>query len=114
MSREERLRKRGDFLGAYSRGEKVHTAHFVLYVADNGGRGPRLGVTVSRRIGKAAVRNRVKRRLREIFRLNKTRIPPHRDLVVNVKRAAASASLRTLEASFLGALDRWKCRRKDP
>ena len=67
----DRLHRSAEFLQLQRKGVRVQTGHFVLY-AGHAGRGDernRLGVTVSRRIGSAVVRNRVKRRVRECFRL---------------------------------------------
>jgi ribonuclease P protein component len=50
----------------------------------------RLGITVSRKVGKACVRNRIKRRLREYFRLNRDKMPAGMDLVFVATKAAAS------------------------
>jgi ribonuclease P protein component len=68
----DRLHRSAEYLRLQRRGVRVQTGHFVLYAADLGDTEERnrLGVTVSRRIGSAVVRNRVKRRVRECFRLN--------------------------------------------
>jgi len=76
FSKQERLRKRREFLGVYERGDKVQSEYFVLYILENGRPYHRLGITVSRKIGSAVVRNRIKRHLREIFRANKQAISP--------------------------------------
>lgn len=61
----------------------------------------RIGLTVSRKVGKAVVRNLVKRRLREIFRKNKARIPAGMDLIFIARREAATASFAALTEEIL-------------
>ena len=61
------IRKRSDFLAA-NKGLRVAKVGFVLLAHPNGGRGKRFGVTVTKRIGNAVVRNRMKRRFRELLR----------------------------------------------
>ncbi len=112
FSKAERLRKRREFLDVYERGEKIQSTYFVLYMLEDGRPHHRLGITVSRKIGRAVVRNRIKRRLREIFRANKQAIFPHCDLVVNAKRAAARAHNQQIREDILKGIRRWK--RKAP
>lgn len=66
----------------------------------------RLGVTVSRRVGNAVVRTRVKRRIREWFRRNRDHAPLLRDLVVIARPAASSLAYSALESELEGALQR--------
>ncbi len=88
-----RLRKRAEFLRVLATENKAVRAQLVLYAAprENAGLPTRLGLTVSRRVGKSVIRSRVKRRLREAFRLDYDLIPPGHDLVVNARFRAAKA-----------------------
>ena len=100
LARQERLRKRGQYLAVYRGGEKVHTPHFVLYALENNLDHHRLGVTVSKKIGKAVIRSRVKRQFREIFRSYRHLLPSFHDLVFNARRTAARAAHAELRRCF--------------
>src|SRR5262245_11459574 len=84
FSRDRRIRRRADFVRVQSEGARVTTEHFVLLVA--AGPDPsapsRLGLVVTRRIGGAVARNRIKRVCRETFRMWPDLLPPGIDLVV--------------------------------
>jgi len=107
FSKSERLRRRREFLEIYEKGDEVHGYCLVLYLSENSLGHHRLGITASRKIGGAVVRNRVKRLLREVFRCSKAAFLPHCDLVVNAKRKAAYASYKDLQEDFLRAVGRW-------
>lgn len=69
--KEYRIRTSRDYKEVKKMGCKLYTPHFVLFIKKNGCDHPRLGVTVSRRVGNAVTRNRVKRYIKEFFRTNK-------------------------------------------
>jgi ribonuclease P protein component len=103
----ERLRQRADFLAAAT-GAKVPTAAFVLQARKRGDHGPiRVGFTVSRKVGTAVERNRVRRRLREIVRLSAaTGLSAGHDYVLIGRRAALSLPFEQITEDFKRALRR--------
>lgn len=104
--RELRLRRRADFRAAQTGGRKVHTSHFLLFALDAGPAATRFGITASRKVGGAVVRNRLKRYLREVFRRHRAEFPPHRAVVVVVKHAAAALDQQAVSAEILRACQR--------
>src|SRR3954469_798187 len=95
----DRLRQRADFL-AIANGPRANSAAFVVQSRDRGDDGPvRLGFTVTKKVGSAPERNRVRRRLRELVkRLDAGSMRPHSDYVLVGRRAA-------LERDFAAMLD---------
>ena len=85
----ERLRHRREFERVFQRGVKQVSPSFVWYCLPTPGPCSRLGMAVSKRVGNAVVRNRVKRYAREFFRRHKTQFDPPCDLVVVARRQAA-------------------------
>ena len=73
----------------------------AMYVRKNRGPENRVGVTVSKKLGKAVVRNRVRRRLREVYRLNESRFLPGWDIVVVARHRAITASFPELTRAYL-------------
>jgi ribonuclease P protein component len=78
----------------------------VLYARKNRTSTNRVGITVGKKLGKAHVRNRVRRRLREIYRLNEERIVPGAEIVVGARVKAVRASYAQLQNAFLGACEK--------
>ncbi|MFH1090059.1 MAG: ribonuclease P protein component [Pseudomonadota bacterium] len=90
LAKSGRLRKRKDFLAASRQaGVRLETRSFLVLLRPNNLPQSRLGVTVSKKIGKAVVRNRIKRRLREFFRLNRPRLPEGYDYLIIARKMAA-------------------------
>ena len=75
-----------------------------MHAFPNGFGTPRLGLSVSRRVGNAVTRNTVRRRLREVFYSTLPEIPGDLDLVVSARPAAAEATSRELSEEFVRAL----------
>ncbi|MBI4633912.1 MAG: ribonuclease P protein component [Deltaproteobacteria bacterium] len=84
--KDERIRKRGEFLIIYKRGVRRHSENFTVIVFKNRGENKRLGIAVSKKVGDAVKRNRIKRLVREFFRLNKHRFPSSQDIVIIGKK----------------------------
>ena len=121
--RRLRLRRRREFLRVQRGGHKHHTRFFLVFVAPSprsviaavasgdGPRlpGPRLGVTVTRKVGKAVTRNRIKRLVREAFRRQRRSLPGGLDMVWVAKRDAAGLTLEAVVhdmRTLAGRLDR--------
>jgi ribonuclease P protein component len=111
----QRLRRRADFLAAAG-GLKVPSAGFVLQVRDRSdAAAARVGFTVSRKVGNAVVRNRVRRRLRELVRLRSGEaLRPGHDYVLVGRRAALSAAFSDLAADYDRAITRIHTMRPRP
>ena len=75
--------------------------YLVLYARRNREGINRVGITVSKKLGHAVVRNRVRRRLREVYRLNEQRFQPGWDIVVVARVRAVKAPFLRLTASYL-------------
>src|SRR5579884_677710 len=102
FGRDRRLRRTAEFTRAQRSGRRVGTRHFTLIVAPQGRPGPpRLGLVVSRKVGGAVRRNRVKRLCRECFRTWPDLLPPGVDLVVIARPGAHELRLDDLRAEWL-------------
>ena len=100
----DRIRSSGEYRALYARGRRVRLRSATLFLSPAATDRRRLGITVTRKIGVAVVRNRLKRRIREIFRRNRHLMKPGFDLVVNVRPEAVGLPYRELERELLGAL----------
>ncbi len=96
FERADRLVRPEEFAYVLQHGRRLRMGAFLLVVAERvnegGGARTRLGITVSRRVGRAVVRNRLKRRIREWFRHERARIQGNLDIVVVARQAAAGLS----------------------
>ncbi|MBN1570009.1 MAG: ribonuclease P protein component [Acidobacteria bacterium] len=104
--REVRIVRSSDYRMLYSTGKKIHSERFILFWRENGIGHHRLGITVSRKVGNAIVRNRIKRLFREIFRKYLRNIPGQADIIVNAKSSCANADYVELRDEFLAATQR--------
>ena len=96
FSRDDRLRKRREFEECYASGVRVSGRLLQVFLRPGPGN-PRIGISVPRRVGNAVTRNRLRRRVREIFRRNRDLLGESpATLVVHVRPAAAQASFPEL------------------
>jgi ribonuclease P protein component len=94
--RGDRLKKRYEFRQAQLSGRRIHTPHFLIIVRANGLQNTRLGITVTKKVGNAVQRNRIKRVVREVFRRNRQLFPASHDLVFIAKRGATDIDYGSL------------------
>ncbi len=104
LPRAARVRKKREYDAAFKRGRRYHSRGFTCVVAPAAAEGPRLGLAVSRRVGKAVVRNRVKRYVREFFRRHRSAFARPGDVVVMAKPEAAAMSHAECDAALTSAL----------
>lgn len=100
------LKENSVFRRLYYKGASAGNRFLVIYCRRNGLGVNRLGLTVSTKLGHAVVRNRVRRRLREVVRLNEGRLQNGYDIVLVARTAAVEAEFKTLTRAFLTAADR--------
>jgi ribonuclease P protein component len=104
MRKEARLAASKDFEIVYRKGRAVKNKEFVLYILKKESPGLRIGISVSRKIGPAVVRNRIKRLIREAFRRNETVMERGYDLVLIARRAAREKSFHEVEKAFIDVI----------
>lgn len=94
------------FRRAYAKGKSAVTPTVVLYARKNGQSFNRLGLTVGTKVGKATVRNRVRRRLKESYRLREESLKTGYDIVIVARSAAADARFALLDRHLASLLKR--------
>jgi ribonuclease P protein component len=106
FGKADRLRRSGEFLKLQRRGARHQTGHFVLYgLCDAKDERSRLGITVSRRVGNAVVRNRLKRRVRECYRLKlRAMLPAGVAMVVIARKGAGELKWTAIDAELLASV----------
>ena len=101
------------FRRLYRKGQSSVQPCMVVYCQKNRQGKTRLGVTVSTKLGKAVVRNRVRRRLRELYRLHKAELLPGYDLIVVARVRAVDMPYAKLEKQYLHCLSQLELLRED-
>ena len=110
LPRPARLRRRADFEAVYAAGDKLVEARLVVFIAraPDRARGCRLGLSVSRHVGNAPARNRVKRVLRDAFRKLAPHCPEALDLVLVARPGKAPVTAAEAHESLTRVLERWR------
>jgi ribonuclease P protein component len=105
--REERLRSDREYREVVRKGERASTAHFAIYRDFLGGEGRKVGISAGKKAGRAVVRNRIKRILREFYRIHKcAAFPPGSRTAIVVKRTPSRPGLASVSAELLPAISR--------
>lgn len=105
FGKDRRVRRRAEYLRIQNTGRKRHTPSFVVLSTEQSPAGlSRFGFSVSRRVGNAVVRNRLKRHLREFCRIHASRLLSGKDFVVIAKPGAARLTYADLAVELNGPL----------
>jgi ribonuclease P protein component len=109
LPKHTRLAKRPEFVRVYETGRKQFSRYAVLFFIGNDRGNSRIGITVTKKVGKANIRNRLKRWTREVYR--RQRLPlgldaQALDIVVNVKPSAAQTSYEEYSRDLARVLER--------
>ena len=106
MKFSETMKKNYEFRRLYSKGKSAATPVLVVYCRKTNRAYNRIGITVTNKIGKAVYRNRVRRRIREIYRLTEHCLLPGTDMVIVARVRSRYVSYQELERAFLAACKR--------
>ena len=107
------LKKNSDFRRLYSKGKSAVTPFMVVYCRRNGLDHNRVGYTVSTKLGHAVVRNRVRRRIREIYRLNREKMLPGWDIIVVGRGRSVKGPYEKMNEAYLDCLRRLSLLREE-
>ena len=108
------LKENYEFRRTYQKGVSAVSPVMVLYCRKNRLGRNRLGLVSSTKLGHAVVRNRVRRRIREIYRLNKAKMLPGYDLIVVARVRAVETDYQKLDRTYLRLLEQLDLLREDP
>ena len=101
MDRSNRLRTNEDFLKVYRNGKNYWNRNLTIYVKKNNLHISRFGYSITKKIGNSVVRNKLRRRMKEIVRLNFDCIKPGYDVIIIPKRNTVEIDYKELESAIL-------------
>ena len=104
FKKKERLLKRAEFINLNLHGVRYYTKDFIVILKQNKSYITRLGITVSKRFGNSVKRNRIKRLIREFFRLNKQHVPKGYDIMVIALKEGGNVNLLKVKEELGGLL----------
>lgn len=104
MEKKLRLKSNRDFRNTYDKGKSFANKYLVIFFRKNGLDNSRLGVAVTKKLGNSVVRNKVKRRIREAYRLNNHRIKEGFDIVILSRVSAKEVGYKEIESALLHLL----------
>ncbi len=102
---QERIRKRKDFLSLYKKGKRYRGKYFNFIYFSNDYSFSRMAVIVSKKVGNAVKRNKIKRQMRTLFRRNKSLLKTPLDIIIIAKKEILESSWLTLQGDYFSALE---------
>ena len=114
MKPETTVKENYLFRRIYRKGASAVEPCMVIYCQKNRRGMTRLGVTVSTKLGKAVVRNRARRQMRELWRLHKAEMTPGYDVIIVVRHRATHTPYRVLETQYVSALKKLSLLERQP
>ncbi|WP_368502930.1 ribonuclease P protein component [Alkalihalophilus sp. As8PL] len=101
MRKEQRIKKNEEFSSVFKKGQSVANRQFVLYSLKKEGQANfRIGLSVSKKVGNAVVRNRIKRYVRTVFLTYQEELPPNYDFVIIARHPVAEMDFHQVESSL--------------
>lgn len=101
MKKENRLRKNMEFKKVYKSGKNYWNRNLIVYVRRNGTDKTRIGISITKKVGDAVVRNKLKRRIREVSRVYLPNLRKGYDLIFIPKKNAVDLSFAELESAIM-------------
>lgn len=112
MKAINKLKKNTDFRKVYKRRNSMANKLLIIYILNNKSEVNRVGFTVSKKVGNSVVRSRVKRLMKESYRLNEDKITQGYDIVFVARDNVAKASYKEVESAMLHLLKKMKLLQK--
>ncbi|MCR4933914.1 MAG: ribonuclease P protein component [Lachnospiraceae bacterium] len=101
MKKTDSLKSNLDFQKVYKTGKSYANKFLIMYVVENGEERNRLGISVSKKVGNSVVRHRVKRLIRESYRLQEAVFNSGLDIVIVARSSSAGISYKETESALL-------------
>ncbi len=98
------LKKNSEFGAVYSKGRSKANRYFIMYTLKNGSDKNRLGISVSKKVGNSVIRHRIKRLVKESYRLHEKMFNSGLDIVVIARGGAADLGYKNVESALLHLL----------
>jgi len=102
--KDERIRKKRDFEKVFSYGRRIRDKYFLIICHKSGLGKQRVAIVVGKRYGNAYLRNKIKRKMREIYRMNKEKFPLSTDCIIIPHKSVLSLSFQEIKEDLLHLL----------